>query len=264
MPEELSVNAAPDVSPINRLIGQTRRLLRSSWLATGLGLTVGLFVGALAAVTALDLVFPLPTWLRLAALLVVVVPSTWALLVGVVLPLCRRLRAGDVARRIEGHIPGIHNRLVSCIDLSHSALSVLQDDGIVKSLPYFVMIVIVAATAWYQQRQIQGRNPNAAAANPQQQMITKLVPFIFVPITLSIQAGVVIYFVVSNLVRVGQQALVTKLEFGEGGSQTEIVKPTPATPPPKPTRAAKGSSGRTTPSAAAAARNQNNKKRKRK
>jgi membrane protein insertase Oxa1/YidC/SpoIIIJ len=127
--------------------------------------------------------------------------------------------------------------------------------------------VIVAATAWYQQRQIQGRNPNAAAANPQQQMITKLVPFIFVPITLSIQAGVVIYFVVSNLVRVGQQALVTKLEFGEGGSQAEIVKPTPTTPPTKPVKAgggAKATSGRTTPSAAAAARNRNNKKRKRK
>jgi YidC/Oxa1 family membrane protein insertase len=149
------------------------------------------------------------------------------------------------------------------IDLSRSALTELQDAGIVKALPYFVMIAIVAATAWYQQRQIAGRNPNAAM-NPQQQMVGKIVPFIFVPITLSIPAGVVIYFVVSNLVRVGQQALVTKLEFGEGGSQTEIIKPTPSTPPPKAAGAAKGTSGRTTPSAAAAARNRNNKKRKRK
>jgi YidC/Oxa1 family membrane protein insertase len=152
------------------------------------------------------------------------------------------------------------------IDLSRSAIGVLQDSGVAKSAPYFVMIVIVAATAWYQQRQIQGRNPNATV-NPQQQMIAKIVPFVFVPITLSIQAGVVIYFVVSNLVRVGQQALVTKLEFGEGGSQTEIIKPTPTTPPTNPkagTGGAKKASGRTTPSAAAAARNQNNKKRKRK
>lgn len=148
------------------------------------------------------------------------------------------------------------------IDLSRSALTELQDAGIVKALPYFVMIALVAATAWYQQRQIAGRNPNAAA-NPQQQMVGKIVPFIFVPITLSIPAGVVIYFVVSNLVRVGQQALVTKLEFGEGGSQAEIIKPEPIAPPPKAAGAAKAS-GRTTPSAAAAARNRNNKKRKRK
>jgi YidC/Oxa1 family membrane protein insertase len=148
------------------------------------------------------------------------------------------------------------------IDLSKSALTELNAGGLIKALPFFVMIALVAATAWYQQRQIAGRNPNAAM-NPQQQMVGKIVPFIFVPITLSIPAGVVIYFVVSNLVRVGQQGLVTKLEFGEGGSQTEIIKPTPSTPPPKSSGAAK-STGRTTPSAAAAARNRNNKKRKRK
>jgi YidC/Oxa1 family membrane protein insertase len=147
------------------------------------------------------------------------------------------------------------------IDLSRSALAELQDSGITKALPYFVMIALVAATAWYQQRQIAGRNPNAAA-NPQQQMIGKLVPFIFVPITLSIPAGVVIYFVVSNLVRVGQQALVTKLEFGEGGRQATIVQPTPSTPPPKAGGAAKPSPGRTTPSNAA--RSQSSRKRKRK
>lgn len=154
------------------------------------------------------------------------------------------------------------------IDLSRSALSVLRDAGVVDALPYFVMIVLVAFTAWYQQRQIAGRNPNAVM-NPQQQMIGKIVPFIFVPITLSIQAGVVIYFVVSNLVRVGQQALVTKLEFGDGGSQATIIKPTPIAPPPKTAKGGTGTggakaSGRTTPSAAASARNQSNKKRKRK
>lgn len=146
------------------------------------------------------------------------------------------------------------------IDLSRSALTTLQDEGMVDALPYFVMIAIVAGTAWYQQRQIAGRNPNAAA-NPQQQMITKIMPFIFVPITLSIPAGVVIYFVVSNLVRIGQQALVTKLEFGEGGSQAAIVTPTPSSPSPK-AAASRPASGRTT--TAGAARNRSNKKKKRK
>jgi YidC/Oxa1 family membrane protein insertase len=149
------------------------------------------------------------------------------------------------------------------IDLSRSALRELQDGGLIKALPFFVMIALVAATAWYQQRQIAGRNPNAAA-NPQQQMIGKIMPFIFVPITISIPAGVVIYFVVSNMVRVAQQGLVTKLEFGEGGKGLEIIKPDPITPPPKrPGNSAKAASGRTTPSSSAAARNRNNKKRKR-
>jgi hypothetical protein len=121
----------PDSKPIHRLIHRTRRLLRSSWVATGLGLTIGLLLGALVVLTALDVVAPLRPriwsilgreisvdgWLRLLALLLIVVPSTWALMVGVVRPLCRRLAPTNVARRIEEHIPGVHNRLVSCIDL---------------------------------------------------------------------------------------------------------------------------------------------------
>jgi membrane protein insertase Oxa1/YidC/SpoIIIJ len=149
------------------------------------------------------------------------------------------------------------------IDLSRSALTTLQDDGMIEGLPYFVMIALVAGTAWYQQRQIAGRNPGAAA-NPQQQMITKIIPFVFVPITLSIPAGVVIYFVVSNLVRIGQQALVTKLEFGEGGSQAAIITPTPSSPVPAKKAAGAGTrpaSGRVTPSAS---QNRSNKKKKRK
>ena len=154
------------------------------------------------------------------------------------------------------------------IDLSRSFLTALKESGFGEALPYLVMVAIVVGTTWYQQRQIQGRNPQAAA-NPQQQMMARIVPFIMVPITVSIPAGVVIYFVVSNLVRVGQQALVTRLEFGEGGSQTEIIKPTPSSPPPKPAQGKPGG-GRTTPSTASPGRtnqpaNRNrNRKRKRK
>jgi len=150
------------------------------------------------------------------------------------------------------------------IDLSRSALTALKD-GFGTGLPYFVMVAIVVITTWYQQRQISGRNPSAAAANPQQQMVGRIVPFIMVPITISIPAGVVIYFVVSNIVRVGQQALITVLEFGEGGSQATIIKPTPSSPPSKPAAGGKATPpSRTTPSGSAAARNQSNKKRKRK
>jgi hypothetical protein len=121
MTQDRSNHVAPDTTPIYRLIRRTRHLLRSSWVATGLGLTVGLLLGTLVGVVLLDLAVTL--WpeadpvLRLTALLLIVVPATWAFFVGVVRPLFRRLAAVQVARRIESHIPGIHNRLVSCIDL---------------------------------------------------------------------------------------------------------------------------------------------------
>lgn len=98
------------------------------------------------------------------------------------------------------------------MDLSQSALSELQNEGIITALPYILLVGLVVLTSFVQQRQIQGRN-TGAAVNPQQQMIGKILPFIFIPISVTIPSGVVIYFVVSNLVRIGQQALVTKMDF---------------------------------------------------
>src|SRR4029077_12401338 len=88
------------------------------WVATGLGLTAGLALSALVAVVLLDLAVPLWPALRLVALLLIIIPSAWAFAVGVVVPLCRRLAPGHVARRIEAHLPGIQNRLVSCVDFN--------------------------------------------------------------------------------------------------------------------------------------------------
>jgi hypothetical protein len=81
---------------------------------------MGLFLGAVVVTTGIDLVMPLGTGLRLVALVLVVGPAAWAFFAGVVRPLVRRLSAGHVARRIENELPGIHNRLVSCIDLETS------------------------------------------------------------------------------------------------------------------------------------------------
>src|ERR1700730_2523481 len=117
MAMDRSPRALPDINPIYRLIYKTRLLLRSSWVATGFGLTLGLLLGVLVAVVLLDLLVPLWPAFRLVALVLVVVPSAWGFFVGVVRPLFRRLGPGKVAQRIEEKIPGIHNRLVSCIDL---------------------------------------------------------------------------------------------------------------------------------------------------
>src|SRR5262245_42885237 len=131
MPTDVTPATLPDSRPLHRLIGRTRLLLRSSWVATGLGLTVGLLLGTLAVLAVLDLfvplepitlplvdvVVPLDPILRCVALVLVVVPAFLALVQGVVRPLIRRLGPTQVARRIETHLPGIHNRLVSAIDL---------------------------------------------------------------------------------------------------------------------------------------------------
>jgi YidC/Oxa1 family membrane protein insertase len=109
---------------------------------------------------------------------------------------------------------GTNEMLSFGMDLSQSAWAELQRAGLATALPFIVLITLVGVTAVVQQRQIQGRNQ--AAANPQQQMIAKVVPFVLPAVSVSLPAGVVIYFVVSNVVRIGQQALVTRLDFRDG------------------------------------------------
>ena len=107
----------PEISLLHRLIGSTRSLLRSVWTLTGMCATLGVGLILLAVVSLTDLAVPLRPWLRMVALLLVVVPSVWAFITGVLRPLFRRMTARFIARRIESTLPGIHNRLVSCVDL---------------------------------------------------------------------------------------------------------------------------------------------------
>ena len=94
-------------------------------------------------------------------------------------------------------------------DLSDNARSALER-GLSHSLTYLILIVIVAVTGVVQQRQIQGRSSGTAQVNSQQQMIMKIMPFFLPLISFTLSAGLVVYFVVSNLWRVGQQAFITR------------------------------------------------------
>jgi YidC/Oxa1 family membrane protein insertase len=90
------------------------------------------------------------------------------------------------------------------------------NEGVVDALPYLVLVLLIAVTAWYQQRQIQSRTAGQQSQiNPQQQALMKIMPF-FLPIfSLTLPAGLVLYFLVSNLYRIGQQAFITHTMYSE-------------------------------------------------
>ena len=109
------------------------------------------------------------------------------------------------------------------LDLSRSAQEVLGDN-IVSALPYLLLIVIVLLSSLYQQRQIQGRN-TGAQVNSQQQMIMKILPFMLPVFSFTMPAALVIYFVVSNLYRIGQQAYITQsLYKGDDSPGAQLAK----------------------------------------
>lgn len=98
-------------------------------------------------------------------------------------------------------------------DLAKSASEALSD-SFVTALPYLAMIGIVLVTGIIQQRQIAGRNPGAQT-NPQQQMIMRIMPIFIAFISFTLQGALVIYFVVSNLFRVGQQWFITRSLYAD-------------------------------------------------
>ena len=114
------------------------------------------------------------------------------------------------------------------MDLAESAQKILSTDGFVHALPYIVLVLIVAATSYIQQKQVSGRQQAGGAPNPmnqQQQMLLKIMPLFFVFISFTLPAGIVLYFVVSNLYRVGQQAFITRTMYADA-SGSAVIDPT--------------------------------------
>ena len=114
------------------------------------------------------------------------------------------------------------------MDLSRSASTALSE-SVVAVLPYVLLILVVGISSWFQQRQIRGRNPDAAV-NPQMQMMMKVMPFFLPIISVSLDASLVLYFVVSNLYRIGQQAYITRSLYGPNAEVTPVVVPEKAKP----------------------------------
>ena len=90
------------------------------------------------------------------------------------------------------------------MDLAESAANV---GGFFKLLPYLLLIGLVIATGVFQQRQMTRRLPKEAQ-NSQMALMGKIFPAFFGLISWSIPAGVVLYFFVSNMWQIGQQAVL--------------------------------------------------------
>ena len=110
------------------------------------------------------------------------------------------------------------------IDLQKTALD--AHNGFGSALPYFILVGLVILTGYLQSRQAQKRTP---AANKQMAMVTKVLPVFFGLISLQFPAGLVLYFFVSNLWRLGQQEII----FRRFQSETAQAKAAIGKPKPK-------------------------------
>ena len=108
------------------------------------------------------------------------------------------------------------------IDLAISPSKALSE-GFGTFWPYGVMIVIVLVSGYVQQAQIQGRSSNQNV-NPQQQMIMKILPLFIGVISFGLPGALVLYFVTSNLFRVGQQFLITHTIYKDDAEAVGVIE----------------------------------------
>ena len=87
-------------------------------------------------------------------------------------------------------------------------------EGVLAALPYLIMIVLMVATQYVQQwhatygQERPAGQPGAGA----QQAITKIMPLFIGFISWNFPAGLIIYWATGNLFRLGQQALIFKMD----------------------------------------------------
>ena len=79
--------------------------------------------------------------------------------------------------------------------------------GFLNALPYFILVGLVIVTAFAQSRQSRRNAPNMTS---QMAMISTVLPIAFGLFSLQFPAGLVLYFLVSNLWRLGQQELIMR------------------------------------------------------
>jgi YidC/Oxa1 family membrane protein insertase len=129
-------------------------------------------------------------------------------------------KAGQVIKATPRYIPKgsrIYDNLVQSkgqmhswfgMDLSSSPFTHHGADQAVLIIPYLVLIGMAIFLQYYQMKQMNSRNPQAAAANPQMQQMQKFFPIIFGVIYLRVPAGATIYMVVSSAMRIGTQEIM--------------------------------------------------------
>jgi len=96
--------------------------------------------------------------------------------------------------------------------------------GLVNALPYLVLVALVIVFGYYQQYQTTRRRSDDQEQNPQaqgMQTAMKIMPLFLGFISWGFPTGLVLYFAVSALFRIGQQAMILRLDDrdDDGGMQ---------------------------------------------
>lgn len=192
----------------------------------------------------------------------------------------------DKGSELYRDLSGSKQMMAFGLDLAESASDVLKV-SFIAAIPFLILIVGQVASSYYQQRMISRRNPQANNDdNPmakQMQQMTKIMPLMFLVFGFTLPAGLNVYFLISSIFRIGQQALIYRMDPSltpaaataggardvasrvvERPAKPKAPKPKPSTPPSSNGRGSSNGNGKSaTPPPARIANRPPNKKKKR-
>ncbi len=136
------------------------------------------------------------------------------------------------------------------LNLSLKAIDITSHHGWVGAIPFFCIAAAAVGLQYFQMAQINNRNRKTGQPMPsQQQAIQRFMPIIFAYIYLVIPAAVVLYMIVSTIIRIITQDLMFRAGVTDpsrnnskpierslpAGEKSEVEEPPVEKPTPKPT-----------------------------
>jgi YidC/Oxa1 family membrane protein insertase len=99
------------------------------------------------------------------------------------------------------------------LDLAISPAEALAD-GIGKGLVYALLVVLLGGLYFLQQRMVAARAAVSPTMSPAQQKIMQYLPVVFAVFQIFFFTGLVIYYMAQAVLRIGQQAYITRRFYG--------------------------------------------------
>jgi YidC/Oxa1 family membrane protein insertase len=103
------------------------------------------------------------------------------------------------------------------LDLSKTA-AIEVANGFVAALPYILLVVVLGALYFIQQRMVAARASISPTMSAGQQKLMQYLPVFFAIFQIFFLAALVVYYIFQTLLRIAQQAYITRAFYGHDES----------------------------------------------
>jgi len=112
---------------------------------------------------------------------------------------------------------GEHEMLALGLDYSLSAARAVSE-GFVTALPYVLLVVLLGGLYFVQQRMVAARASISPTMSPAQAKLMQYLPVAFAVFQVFFLAALVVYYIFQTLLRIAQQAYITRAFYGHDDS----------------------------------------------